>query len=198
VPGEGVDECGAGGFEAVGADGVEAVEDEQDVGGGGVQAGADALPPVPAAAGDPEVVAPHHLSGVDRHSGGYAVRDRFEGLVTVGADQAGRADVAVEVLPAEGDEVLDRDGVVEVGEAVDAGEPGVDAAKEGLDAAAGLAGFDPKPRKASRQAAISGSDSGGAPLRRALARVSARVRASSLAASLGPPRTPVATMSRAR
>jgi hypothetical protein len=67
--------------------------------------------------------------------------------VAGGADQPGRSDVAVQVLPADRDQVLDRDGVVQVGEPVDPWQADVDAAQQRLDAASGLARLDAEPEE---------------------------------------------------
>ena len=168
------------------------------VGGGLVESGAHALAPVPPPAGDAEVVAPHDLAGIDRHRDGLAVGHRVERLVAGRAHEPGRAGVAVEVLAADGHEVLDRDGVVEVGEPVDAREPRVDPAYQRLDAAAGRPRLHAEAEEGLAPGRDLGRDSGAAPARRLRALCSARDNAASLPTSPGPPRTPVATISSAR
>ena len=88
------------------------------------QLGAAGLAPVPAPAGHPGVVAPHHLAGIGMLDHRDAVGCGVEGLVAGGADQPRRAGVAGQVLPAERDLVQHRDRVVAVGEPVDPGQPG--------------------------------------------------------------------------
>ena len=87
----------------------------------GGQPRARALTPVPAPAGDAEVVAPDDLAGVRDVAHGLAVGDGVERLVAARDDQARRADVVVEVLAADRQQVEHRHRVVDVGEPVDRG-----------------------------------------------------------------------------
>ena len=72
---------------------------------------------------------------------GLAVRCGAEVLVSGGPDQPGRALVLVQVLAADWHQVRDRDRVVGVGEAVDAWQPGVQAAQQRLNARPGALGL---------------------------------------------------------
>ena len=73
--------------------------------------------------------------------GRLAVRRGAEVLVSDGPDQLGRALVVVQVLAADRHQVRDRDRVVGVGEAVDAGQSGVQSAQQRLNARPGALGL---------------------------------------------------------
>ena len=65
------------------------------------QLGAARLAPVPAPAGHPGVVAPHHLARVGVLDDRGAVGGGVEGLGAGGADQLRRTGIAGQVLPAQ-------------------------------------------------------------------------------------------------
>ena len=117
--------------------GLERVEDEQGRAGAVAELRTTGLAPVPPPAGDPRVVGPDDLTrlgvldDLDAPGGG------VERLLAGGAQQPGRAAVAVEVLPAERDLVEHADGVVDVGQPVHPGEPGLGPTQQRLQAVAG-------------------------------------------------------------
>jgi hypothetical protein len=75
-----------------------------------------------------------------------AVRYGAEVLVSGGPDQPGRTLVPVQVLAADRHQVRDRDRVVGVGEAVDAGQPAVQAAQQRLNARPSALGLGAEAR----------------------------------------------------
>jgi hypothetical protein len=70
----------------------QTVEDEGGAGGGTGDAGAYALPPVPAPAGHSGVIAPPNLSGLGMAGGRWPVTDGAEWLVPARSHQPGRPD----------------------------------------------------------------------------------------------------------
>jgi len=99
--------------------GGERIKDEQDVVGRLVQASSDALTPIPTPASDTEVIAPHNLAHVGDGCRRLTIDDGVEWLIAQSASQPWGTDVAVEVLSSDWKHVLDRNGVVQVGESVD-------------------------------------------------------------------------------
>src|SRR5580698_409330 len=99
---------------------VEHVEDEHDAADLGSDTGPGALPPVPAPAGDPRVIAPDDLARTGLLDGEFAVCCGVEGFAAVGADEARCTEVGGAVFTAHRNEMADGDGVVDVGDSVDA------------------------------------------------------------------------------
>jgi hypothetical protein len=95
-----------GGLQAVGTKRGEAVENEHGPGGGMGDPGADALAPIPAAAGHAGVVAPHHLARLWMLDNGLPVTGGIERLVPGRTHQPGRPEIPVEVFSADGDQVF--------------------------------------------------------------------------------------------
>ena len=126
-----------GGHQAVSPELGQAVEDEHGAGGGVRDPGPDALPPVPAAAGHAVVITPDHLARFGMLHHGLPVAHGVERLVSGRPRQPGRPAVHGEILPADGQQVPDRDRVVDVGEPVDPGQPGLHPAQQRLDAGPG-------------------------------------------------------------
>ena len=144
-PGQGLGELRLGGAQAIGAEGSEPVQDEHRRRGRVADPGAQALAPVPAPAGHPAVVPPDHLAGLGVLDDRLPVGGGVEVLVTGGPDEPGRPGVAVQVLAADREQAGDGDGVVGVGDPVDARQARPHPAQQGLDAWPGPLRPGPEP-----------------------------------------------------
>ena len=135
-------------------------------------------------------------SGCSTH--GCAVARGVERLVAGGAHQSRRAFVAGQILAADGQQVRDRDRVVGVGEAIDAGQAAVDPPQQCLDAGTGslrlraerAVGLAPLRYRLELFGRATVEPGGGA--------ASASRSSAALASSLGPGSRPSATISTAR
>ena len=131
---------GRGGQHVVGQR-VQCIEDEERRSGVVVERGAASLTPVPAPAGHPRVVAPDDLTGRRVLDDRAAFRHGVERFLTSCSDQPRRSAIAGEVLAAERDLVQHRDRVVEVGEPVNAWQPGLGSTQQCFETVAGALGL---------------------------------------------------------